>query len=207
LLVDDATWYLWVALLTTKDAAADAIKHLLAAAEKRGGKKLRTLHTDNGREFTVAEFAAYCAEEGIQRHYSAPYTPQQNGVVERRNQTVVAMARALLKQRGLPARFWGEAVVTAVHLLNRAPTKALKGVTPYEAWHGKAPEVGYLRTFGCVAFTKDLSQLKKLNDRSILGILIGYADGAKAYRIFDPATACARLARCCLRRESRVGLD
>ena len=203
LLVDDATRYMWVALLTTKGAAADAIKHLQAAAEKRSGKKLRTLRTDNGREFTVAEFAAYCAEEGIQRHYSAPYTPQQNGVVERRNQTVVAMARALLKQRGLPARFWGEAVVTAVHLLNRAPTKALKGVTPYEAWHGKAPEVGYLRTFGCVAFSKDLSQLKKLDDRSIPGILIGYADGAKAYRIFDPATQRVRVSRDVVFDESR----
>ena len=76
MLVDDATRYMWVALLTTKDAAADAIKHLQAAAEKKSGKKLRTLRTDNGREFTVAEFVAYCAEEGIQCHYSAPYTPQ-----------------------------------------------------------------------------------------------------------------------------------
>jgi len=194
---------MWVALLTTKGAAADAIKHLQAAAEKKSGKKLRTLRTDNGREFTVAEFAAYCAKEGIQRHYSVPYTPQQNGVVERHNQTVVAMARALLKQRGLPARFWDEAVVTAVHLLNRAPTKALNGVTPYEAWHGKAPEVGYLRTFGCVAFTKDLSQLKKLDDRSIPGIFIGYADGAKAYRIFDPAAQRVRVSRDVVFDESR----
>ena len=131
LLVNDTTRYMWVALLTTKDMAADAIKHLQAVAEKQSGKKLQTLHTDNEWEFTVGEFTAYCAEEGIQRHYSAPYSPQQNGVVERRNQTVVAMARALLKQRGLPERFWGEAVVTAVHLLNRAPTKALQGMTPY----------------------------------------------------------------------------
>ena len=164
-------------MLSTKDAAADAIKHLQDAAEKRSGKKLRTLRTDNEREFTVAEFTAYCAEEGIQRHYSVPYLPQQNGVVERRNQTVVAMARALLKQRALPARFWGEAVVTAVHLLNRAPTKALQGMTPYEAWHGKVPQVKHLRTFGCVAYTKDLSHLKKLDDRSCPGIFIGYADG------------------------------
>jgi transposase InsO family protein len=68
--------------------------------------RMRVLRTDNGGEFTAAEFASYCAEEGIQRHYSAPYSPQQNGVVERRNQTVVGMARALLKQRGMPAVFW-----------------------------------------------------------------------------------------------------
>jgi len=75
LLVNDATRYMWVALLTTKDMAADAIKHLQAVAEKQSGKKLRTLRTDNGREFTVGEFTAYCVEEGIQRHYSTPYLP------------------------------------------------------------------------------------------------------------------------------------
>jgi transposase InsO family protein len=94
------------------------------------------LCTNNGGEFMVAEFAVYCANEGIQRHFSAPYTPQQNGVVERRNQTVVATAHALLKQRGMPAIYWGEAVMTVIHLLNRSPTKALDGKTPYEAWHG-----------------------------------------------------------------------
>ena len=93
--------------------------------------------------------------------------------------------------------------MTAVHLLNRAPTKALKGVTPYEAWHGMVPEVGYMRTFGCVAFTKDLSQLKKLDDRSIPGILIGYADGAKAYRIFDPSTQRVRVSHDVVFDESR----
>jgi transposase InsO family protein len=98
LLVDDATRYMWVALLTTKDATTDVVKHLQAVAEKKSGRKLRVLRTDNGREFTVAEFMAYYAEKGIKRHYSAPYSPQQNGVVERRNQTVVAMARALLKR-------------------------------------------------------------------------------------------------------------
>jgi IS30 family transposase len=69
----------------------------------------------------------------VQRHYSAPYSPQQNGVVERRNQMVVGMARALLKQRGMAAVLWGEVVVTAVYILNRSPTKALNGRTPYEA--------------------------------------------------------------------------
>jgi hypothetical protein len=114
------------------------------------------------------------------------------------------MARALLKQRSLPTRYWGEAVVTAVHLLNRAPTKCLQGKTPYEAWHDKTPAVGHLRTFGCVAYTKDLTQLKKLDDRSRLGIFIDYADSAKAYRVLDPATA--SVAGRHLRRELRLGL-
>jgi transposase InsO family protein len=124
---------MWVVLLPTKVATVNAIKHVQAAAEKESGLKLQVLRTDNGGEFTAAEFAAYCANEGIQRHYSALYSPQQNGVVERRNQTMVATARALLKQRGMPAKFWGEMVMTAVHLLNRSLTKSLEGKTPYEA--------------------------------------------------------------------------
>jgi transposase InsO family protein len=148
LLVDDVSRYMWAVLLDVKAAAADAIKRLQAATEAECGRKLWVLRTDNGGEFTAAEFAAYCANEGIHRHFSAPYTPQQNDVVERRNQTVVATDRALLKQRGMPAFYWGEVVMTAVHLLNRSPTKALDGKTPYEAWHKRKPAVSHLRVFG-----------------------------------------------------------
>jgi transposase InsO family protein len=97
LLIDDATCYMWVVLLTAKSEASSVLEHIQAAAEKECGRKLRVLRTDNRGEFTMAEFTAYCADEGITRHFSAPYTPQQNGVVEQRNQTVVAMAQALLK--------------------------------------------------------------------------------------------------------------
>jgi len=195
LLVDDLSRFMWVMILGSKGEAADAIRRAQAAAEAESGRKLRVLRTDNGGEFTAAEFAAYCADEGIQRHYSAPYSPQQNGVVERRNQTVVGMARALLKQRGMPTVFWGEAVVTAVYILNRSPTKALDGMTPYEAWHGRKPAVSHLRVFGCLAFAKELGHIGKLDDRSTPGVFIGYAEGSKAYRILDPETQRVRTAR------------
>jgi transposase InsO family protein len=94
---------MWAILLNTKAAASDAIKSHQAAAEKECGRKLHVLRTNNDGKFTTAEFAAYCADEGIQRHYSASYTPQQNGAVEQRNQTMMATARALLKQRGMSA--------------------------------------------------------------------------------------------------------
>jgi transposase InsO family protein len=97
---------MWVMVLGSKGEAADAIRRAQATAEAECGCKLRVLHTDNGGEFTAAEFASYCTDEGIQRHYSVPYSPQQNGVVERRNQIVVVMARALLKQMGMPVVFW-----------------------------------------------------------------------------------------------------
>jgi transposase InsO family protein len=92
LLIDDLSRYMWVVVLDSKGEAMDAIRRAQAAAEAECGRKLRVLRTDNGGEFTVAEFASYYADESVHRHYSALYNPQQNGVVERRNQTVVGMA-------------------------------------------------------------------------------------------------------------------
>jgi hypothetical protein len=90
---------------------------------------------------------------------------------------VVGMARALLKQRGMPAIFWADAVVMIVYILNRSPTKALNGRTPYEAWHGCKPAVSHLRVFGCLTFGKEVGHISKLDDRSTLGVFIGYAEG------------------------------
>jgi hypothetical protein len=124
-------------------------------------------------------------DEGVQCHYSAPYSSQQNGVIERRNQTIVGMARALLKQRGMPA----------VYILNRSPTKALNDRTSYEAWHGCKLTVSHLRVFSCLAFGKDLGHIGKLNDRSTTGVFIGYTEGSKAYCILDPGTQRVRTTR------------
>jgi transposase InsO family protein len=169
LLIDDLSRYMWVVALGSKGEAVDAIRCAQTAAEAECGRKLRMLCTDNSSEFTAAEFTSYCVDEGVQRHYSAPHSPQQNGVIERRNQTVVGMARALLKKRGMPAVFWGEVVVTAVYILNRSPTKALNDMTSYEAWHGRKPVVSHLWVFGCLAFGKELGHIGKLDDRSTPG--------------------------------------
>jgi hypothetical protein len=88
----------------------------------------------------------------------------------------------------MPAVFWGEAMVTAVYILNRSPTKALNDRTPYEAWHGRKPVVSHLRVFGCLTFTKELGHIGKLDDRSTPGVFIGYAEDSKTYHIFDPET-------------------
>jgi transposase InsO family protein len=129
LLVDDYSRYMWLYLLSSKAEAAAAIRQFKARVETETGKKLKVLRTDRGGEFNSIEFGLYCAKEGVQRHQTAPYSPQQNGVVERRNQTIVGMARSMLKGRNVPAAFWGEAVSTAVFILNRSPTKSLKGMT------------------------------------------------------------------------------
>ena len=145
---------MWLVLLASKDQAAGAIKQLQARLEVESGERLGTLRTDRGGEFTARAFMEYCADQGIQRHLTAPYMPQQNGVVERRNQTVLGMARSMMKGMQVPGWLWGEAVSTAVFVLNRSPTRSVEGKTPYEVWYGSKPAVHFFRTFGCVAHVK-----------------------------------------------------
>jgi transposase InsO family protein len=133
LLVDDNNRYMWLRTLRSKDQAAVAIKQFQQAVEAETGRKLRVFWSDRSGEFSSVEFGEYCIEQGVRRQLTAPYSPQQNGVVERRNQTVVGTARCLLKFKGLSGWFWGEAVVTAVYLLNRSPTRSLEGRTSFEA--------------------------------------------------------------------------
>jgi hypothetical protein len=117
-------------------------------------------------------------------------------VVERRNGTVVATARSMLKAKGLPGWFWGEAVNTAVYILNRCPTKSVTGMTPFEAWYGKKPAVHHLKTFGCIVYVKNTTPyLNKLDDRGKKMIFVGYERGTKAYRAYDPVVRRVHITR------------
>lgn len=118
-------------------------------------------------------------------------------MVERRNQTIMGMARSMLKAMNLPSWLWGEAVATAVYILNRSPTQSVEGSTPYEVWHGSKPTVSQLRTFGCVAHVKQGSKrLTKLEDRSTpTMVFVGYESGSKAWRFYDPNTRRVHVSR------------
>jgi hypothetical protein len=132
----------------------------------------------------------------VRRQLTTPYTHQQNGVVERRNQTVVGTARSMLKAKGLQGMFWAEAVATAVYVLNRSPTKGVAGMTPYEAWHRRKSVVHHLHAFGCVVYVRNTTpNLKKLDDRSHPMIFVRYEQGTKGYRVYDPSTQRVRVSR------------
>uniref|UniRef100_A0ACD6A2Q2 Uncharacterized protein n=1 Tax=Avena sativa TaxID=4498 RepID=A0ACD6A2Q2_AVESA len=189
LVVDDCSRYMWLEALRSKDEALKFFKKIRALAENEFGLKLKAFRSNRGGEFNSGLFTDFCSEVGIKRYTTAPYSPQQNGVVERRNQTVVEMARCMLKSMRMPSIFWAEAVKTAVHILNRSPTRSLNNVTPYEAWHKRKPNLCYLRTFGCVVHVKNTGPgVKKLDDRSTPMIFVGYEDGSKAYHVYNPAT-------------------
>lgn len=196
LLVDDFSRWSWVYMLSGNFEALDAFKRFKTTIEESSGLEIKTLHTDRGGEFTSQSFGKFCDENGITRHLTAPYSPQQNGDVERRNRTVMEMARSLLKGENVSGEFWGEAVRHAVYLLNRLPTKSLPDVTPYEAWYDKKPNLGHLKVFGCVVFAKNAGfHLRKLDDRSKRMVYFGVEDGTKGNRLYDPQDRKLRVAR------------
>ncbi|KAL8101414.1 hypothetical protein AgCh_033340 [Apium graveolens] len=196
LFVDDYSRKMWVYLLKEKSSAFEMFKKFKALVENGAERSIKILRTDRGGEFCSKEFTEFCEKAGIQRHYTAPYTPQQNGVVERRNRTVVAMTRSILKESGLPAFMWGEAVRHSIYVLNHLPTRILKGRTPYEAWYGEKPDLSHVRIFGCTAVMKVPSiHTKKLDDRGKLVVYLGKEPGTKRNRLYDPKTGEVHVSR------------
>lgn len=133
-LIDDYSWYMWSILLKEKNEAFQKFKIFKTSIEKEIGTTIKTLRTDRGGEFVSQEFQTFCDTTGIKRHLTAPYSPQQNGVVERRNRTLMGMTRSLLKHMSVPNYLWGEAVRHATYLINRVSTRTLLNQTPYEAF-------------------------------------------------------------------------
>ncbi|CAL8078306.1 unnamed protein product [Prunus armeniaca] len=129
--------------------------------------KIKTLRTDCGGEYCSKEFDAFCKEKGIKRQLTTAYTPQQNDVSERKNCTILNMVRSLLVKGRIPKKFWPEAVLWPVHILNRSPTFSIKNMTAQEAWRGLKPAVDHFRVFGCIAYAHIPDEKrKKLDDKS-----------------------------------------
>ena len=183
-LIDDHSRYMWTIILKEKSEAFDRLKRLV---EQETKASIKTLRTNMGGEFTSQEFQTFCDDNGVNHHLTAPYSPQQNGVVERRNRTLTEMTRSIMKHMKMPNYLWGEAVRHSTYLINRVATLTLKDVSPYECFKKKKPNVGYLRVFGSVCYAKkDTPHLKKLDDRSRELVHLGVEPGSKAYHLYDP---------------------
>jgi hypothetical protein len=129
----------------------------------------------------------FCSDHGIKRQLTAAYTPQQNGVAERKNRTLMDMVRSMIAGRNVPKVFWPEAVKWATHVMNRSPTLSVNDITPEEAWSGEKPAVHYFRIFGCLAFVHvPDSQRIKMDNKSIKCVHLGVSDESKAYKLYDP---------------------
>ncbi|KAD2804188.1 hypothetical protein E3N88_37565 [Mikania micrantha] len=139
LLIDDYTRMNWVYFLKFKSEAFDQFKYFKTMVEKECEKPIKVLRTDRGGEFCSQAFLQFCKNHGIRRELTIPFTPEHNGVAERKNRTIMGLTRSMIKQKQLPNHFWAEGVATAVYLLNRSPTKARPNKTPIEEWGGVKP--------------------------------------------------------------------
>jgi transposase InsO family protein len=189
LFIDDFTRMTWVYFMRQKSEVFIIFKKFKAFVEKQSGRFIKMLRSDRGKEYTSNEFQKFCEDEGVERQLTVGYTPQQNGVSERKNQTVMEMAKSMLFEKGLPKAFWPEAVNTAVYLMNRCPTKAIWKKTPFEAWSGRTPSVNHLKVFGCVCYAQIPKQKRtKLEETSEKCVFIGYSSMSKGYRLYNLKT-------------------
>lgn len=178
-----------VYVLATRDQALSKLKeYQLEMNTLLHGAKVKRLHSDGGGEFIGAEFKQYCKAQGILLTGSSAHTPEQNGVAERSNRTVMDMTRCMRVDAGLGKEFWAIAVDTAVYLINRLPSSAIGGATPYQRLFGKQARVDHIRVFGCRAYVLVYkNERKKLHEKAWPGILVGFHPfNNRCYRIYDP---------------------
>jgi hypothetical protein len=169
-------------LLKTKDEALDYFKIYKAEVENQLDRKIKRLRSDRGGEFFSNEFDLFCEEHGIIHERTPPYSPESNGIAEKKNRTLTDLVNAMLDTAGLPKAWWREALLTSNHVLNRVPNRN-KDKTPYEIWIGRKPSLSYLRTWGCLAKVNVLITKKcKLGPKIVDCVFLGYAHHSIAYR-------------------------
>ncbi|KAK1696649.1 hypothetical protein QYE76_013346, partial [Lolium multiflorum] len=180
-LIDDATRFCYVYLLRTKDEALDYFKIYKAEVENQLERKIKRLRSDRGGEYFPKIFDEFCEEHGIIHERTPPYSPQSNGVAERKNRTLTDLVNSMLATAGLSKAWWGEALLTTCHVLNRVPNKN-KDKTPYEEWSGRKPSLSYLRTWGCLAKVNiPITKKRKLGPKTVDCIFLGYAPRSVGY--------------------------
>ncbi|GJX38796.1 putative ribonuclease H-like domain-containing protein [Tanacetum coccineum] len=186
---DDYSRFTWVFFLATKDETSGILKSFITGIENLVDHKVKVIRCDNGTEFKNKEMNQFCEMKGILRQFSVARTPQQNGVAERRNRTLIEAARTMLADSKLPTTFWAEAVNTACYVQNRVLVVKPHNKTPYELFHGRTPTLSFMRPFGCpVTILNTIDHLGKFDGKADEGFFVGYSLNSKAFRVFNSRT-------------------
>ncbi|KAL3833987.1 hypothetical protein ACJIZ3_008723 [Penstemon smallii] len=185
--IDDYSRRCCVYPIKKKSYVFSVFKIFKVRVELESEKKTKCMRTDNGGEYTSNEFDNFCQQEGIKRQFTVAYTPQQNGVAERMNKTFLERTRAMSRTAGIAKSFWAEAVKTACYVINRSPSTAIDLKMPMEMWTGKPADYSHLHTFGSPVYVMyNAQERSKLDPKSRKCIFLGYVDGVKGYRLWDP---------------------
>ena len=192
--IDDYSRYSYVYLLSEKSQALQAFQIYKAEVEKQLDKKIKTVRSDRGGEFygryteagqQKGPFALFLQEHGIKAQYTTPYNPQQNGVAERKNRTLLNMVRSMMCTTGLPRFLWGEALRTANYICNRTPSKAVEK-TSFELWCGRKPSLHHCHVWGCPAEARIYNpKINKLDPKTVSCYFIGYPEKSKGYKLYS----------------------
>ncbi|KAJ9544933.1 LOW QUALITY PROTEIN: hypothetical protein OSB04_024640 [Centaurea solstitialis] len=185
-IVDDYSRYTWTRFLKTKDETSNLIINFIKAVQVQLKLPVQTVRSDNGTEFKNQVLKGFYNSLGITQTFSAARTPEQNGVVERRNRTLVEAARSMLAQSQLPQYLWAEAVNTACYTQNRSIIHRRFGKIPYHVLFGRIPNIDYFKVFGCPCFVLNETENRgKFGPKSDEMIFVGYSDCSVAYRVFN----------------------
>ena len=188
--IDDYSRYVSVYFIKHKSEVFEKFKLFEAMVTKECGEPIMKLRTDNGGEYTSTGFQAYLASKMIEHQLTVPHSPQQNGVAERLNRSLMESARAMLSNANLPNNLWAEAIATAAYLRNRITTSANEEqLTPFEKWYDYKLNISHLRVFGGVAYCHvPGTERRKLVKKAQRMCFIGYSKNPKGYRLIDLST-------------------
>ncbi|KAA0060126.1 gag-pol polyprotein [Cucumis melo var. makuwa] len=184
--VDDYSRFTWVRFLKGKLDTGKLCINLCLNLQREKSQKIIRIRCNHGNEFENEDLNNFCQTEGIHHEFAAPITPQQNGVVERKNRTLQEMARVMIHAKNLPLNFWAEAVNTACHIHDRVTTRSGTTVTLYELWKGRKPNIKYFHIFGSICYIlADRKYHRKWDVKSDQEIFLGYSQNSRAYRVFN----------------------
>jgi transposase InsO family protein len=188
-IVDDYSSFTWVFFLQEKSQTQDTLKGFLRRAQNEFRLRIKKIRSDNGTEFKNSQIEGFLEDEGNKHEFSSPYTPQQNGIVERKNRTLLDMARIMLDEYKTPDRFWTEAINTTCYSINRLYLHRILKKTSYELLTDKKSNVSYFRVFGSKCFILIKRGIKsKFAPKAIEGFLLGYDSNTRAYKVFNKST-------------------
>ncbi|GJT90959.1 ribonuclease H-like domain-containing protein [Tanacetum coccineum] len=186
---DDYSRFSWVFFLAKKDETSEILKNFITSIENQLNHKVKIIRCDNRTEFKNYEMNQFCGIKLIKREFSNVRTPQQNGVAERKNRTLIDAVRTMLADSLLPIPFWAEAVNTACYVQNRVLVTKPHNKTPYELLIGRTPIISFMRPFGyLVTILNTLDHLGKFDGKADEGFLVGYSINSKAFRVFNSRT-------------------
>ncbi|MCO5569788.1 hypothetical protein L7F22_023503 [Adiantum nelumboides] len=186
---DDYSRMTWVYFLKAKSEAFEVFLEFKVMVEKENGCHIKCLCTDGGGEYMSHNFDDYLREQGIRRQITCRYTPQQNGVAERKNRVIAEIARAMMNEMNMPLTYCAEAVHTAVHIMNQTPRAAIHEISPYERLYGIKSTISYMKVFGCVCYVHVPNEArKKMEPKAMKCIFLDYPVEKKGYKCYDPTT-------------------